>query len=85
MLDKLRDKMKIDPQRFCNELEDCGNTVSSTIPIALARSNQDGRLKPGAHVMCVGFGVGYSWAAAMLTIPPEGLFDERRTVSEQIA
>ncbi|HUR80130.1 MAG TPA: ketoacyl-ACP synthase III [Thermoanaerobaculia bacterium] len=69
MLDRLRDKMKIDPSRFCLEMEDCGNTVSSTIPIALARSQQDGRLSSGARVMNVGFGVGYSWAAGMMRVP----------------
>lgn len=69
MLDRLRDKMKIDPTRFCIEMEDCGNTVSSTIPIALARSAADGRLRPNSRVMCVGFGVGYSWAAGMAVFP----------------
>jgi 3-oxoacyl-[acyl-carrier-protein] synthase-3 len=68
MLDRLRDKMKIDPARFCLEMEDCGNTVSSTIPIALVRSLGDGRVAPGARVMAVGFGVGYSWAAGMIRL-----------------
>lgn len=72
MLDRLRDKMKIEPRRFCLEMEDCGNTVSSTIPIALARAQSDGRVHPGARVMCVGFGVGYSWAAGMVRLPPKG-------------
>ncbi|HEX7705918.1 MAG TPA: ketoacyl-ACP synthase III [Thermoanaerobaculia bacterium] len=73
MLEKLRAKMKIDPERFCVELESCGNTVSSTIPIALARSLADGRLKSGDLVMGVGFGVGYSWAAGMIRVPQEGI------------
>lgn len=85
MLDKLREKLKIDPEQFCTEMEDCGNTVSSTIPIGLARSSHDGRLKPGARVMCVGFGAGYSWAAGLVKIPPEGMIHERRTVSQEIA
>lgn len=65
MLDRLRDKMKISPQKFCIDMEDCGNTVSSTIPIALARSVAAERVKAGDRLMFVGFGVGYSWAAAM--------------------
>jgi 3-oxoacyl-[acyl-carrier-protein] synthase-3 len=62
MLDRLRAKLGIDVARFCIELESCGNTVSSTIPIALERA----ALPAGKDVMLVGFGVGYSWAAAMM-------------------
>jgi len=66
MLDSLRQKMGIPPEKFVVELRDCGNTVSSTIPIALKRSAESGRIKPGDLLMLVGFGVGYSWGATML-------------------
>ena len=46
----------------------CGNTVSSTIPIALKEAQREGRLKEGATVMLVGFGVGYSWGATLLRV-----------------
>jgi 3-oxoacyl-[acyl-carrier-protein] synthase-3 len=68
MLDKLRAKMNIPPEKFCLEMESCGNTVSSTIPIALERARNDGRIAAGANVMVVGFGVGYSWGAAMMRV-----------------
>jgi 3-oxoacyl-[acyl-carrier-protein] synthase-3 len=42
-------------------MRDCGNTVSSTIPMALEPLVSDGRAR---RVLLVGFGVGYSWAAA---------------------
>jgi 3-oxoacyl-[acyl-carrier-protein] synthase-3 len=67
MLEHLRKRMKIPPEKFQLCLEHCGNTVSSTIPIALKHADLDGRLGKGARVMVVGFGVGYSWGAAMLT------------------
>src|SRR5690606_17570624 len=35
MLDFIRKKLKIEPEKFFYYLEKCGNTVSSTIPIAL--------------------------------------------------
>ena len=35
LLDHLRQKIGIPPEKFYLALEDCGNTVSSTIPIAL--------------------------------------------------
>ncbi|HEX4197791.1 MAG TPA: ketoacyl-ACP synthase III [Caulobacteraceae bacterium] len=62
ILERLRRKIGIRPERFVVELESCGNTVSSTIPIALER--QVGQPSGDRTAMLVGFGVGYSWAAA---------------------
>jgi 3-oxoacyl-[acyl-carrier-protein] synthase III len=67
MLEALRRKLDIPPERFFVDLSDAGNTVSSTIPIALARAAAQGRLAAGNRVMLVGFGVGYSWGATVLT------------------
>jgi 3-oxoacyl-[acyl-carrier-protein] synthase-3 len=68
MLDMLRKKLAIPTEKFVVDLEDVGNTVSSTIPIALARLRL--RLPPAVEktVMLVGFGVGYSWAATIVKI-----------------
>jgi 3-oxoacyl-[acyl-carrier-protein] synthase III len=66
MLEHLRNTLEIPPEKFPVCLEDCGNTVSSTIPITLDRAREAGQLRPGQTVMLVSFGVGYSWAAAML-------------------
>ena len=66
ILDKLRNKIGIPPERFVVELETCGNTVSSTIPIALER--QVGQPTGDRLAMLVGFGVGYSWAAACVRL-----------------
>lgn len=66
MLRHLRDKIEIPPERFFVSMSHCGNTVSSTIPIALKEAHKAGRLKLGDRVMLVGFGVGYSWGATML-------------------
>ena len=67
MLDFLCRKCKIDPAKFYMNFADCGNTVSASIPIALARAERDGLLKPGMKVMLVGFGVGLSWGATVIT------------------
>lgn len=69
MLEHLRNKLKIPAEKFYLFLENCGNTVSSTIPIALQQASRDGRLKAGQTVMLVGFGVGYSWGGALLEWP----------------
>ena len=67
MLDFLCKKCKIAPEKFYMNFADCGNTVSASIPIALARAAQDGALKSGMKVMLVGFGVGLSWGAVVIT------------------
>jgi 3-oxoacyl-[acyl-carrier-protein] synthase-3 len=65
MLEALRRKLDIPPERFLVDL-DCANTVSSTIPIALARAAAAGALRPGMQTLLLGFGVGYSWAGTLL-------------------
>ena len=66
MLDHLRRKLKIPEQKFSISMQHCGNTVSSSIPLALQSAIEEGRLSAGQRVMLVGFGVGYSFAATML-------------------
>ena len=46
--------------------EDCGNTVSSSIPITLKAGQKKGIFKEGNLIMLVGFGTGYSWGANIL-------------------
>lgn len=66
MLQHLRKKMEIPPEKFSVAMGHCGNTVSSSIPIALKEEWTAGRLKPGDRVVLVGFGVGYSWGAVLV-------------------
>ena len=70
MLDHLRRKLGIPPERFVVALEKWGNTVSSSIPIALKEAASQGRLRQGNVVMLVGFGVGFSWGATLITWSP---------------
>jgi len=70
MLDHLRRKLQLPRERFAVALSHCGNTVSSTIPIALKSAHAAGDLHAGDRVIVMGFGVGYSWAAAAMTWTP---------------
>ena len=65
MLDQLRERMGLAPERMPIVLEHCGNTVSSTIPILIDELRRDGRLRPGMRNLLVGFGVGWSWAGCV--------------------
>ena len=66
MLEALRKKMKIPESRFPIVMEQCGNTVSSTVPLALKQMKDDGMLRHGSRLMLLGFGVGYSWAGCLV-------------------
>jgi 3-oxoacyl-[acyl-carrier-protein] synthase-3 len=65
MLDQLRERLGVSTERLPIELENYGNTVSSTLPILIDMLRRDGRLRRGMHSMLVGFGVGWSWAGCM--------------------
>lgn len=61
-----RRKLKVPEEKYYCCFEDGGNTVSSTIPIALAHALKDGTLKPGMKVLSVAQGLGYTWGGVML-------------------
>lgn len=67
MLEHLQAKMDLPAEKCFLYLADCGNTVSSTIPIALKEAMLQGRVQKGMKVLLAGFGVGYSWGATVLS------------------
>ena len=46
-----------------------GNTSAASIPIALCEAVEEGRVRPGAHVLLAGFGGGLTWGASVLRWP----------------
>lgn len=62
VLSHIRDKMRIDPERLPILMGEWGNTVSSTIPMALYELRNQKRVGGGQKLILVGFGVGLSWA-----------------------
>jgi len=64
MINYLRKLLNIDKERFYIFMEEIGNTVSSTIPIALYEAQKENLLK--GNVIIAGFGVGYSWGGVNL-------------------
>ncbi len=64
MINYLRKLMGIDKSKFFVFMENVGNTVSNTIPIALCEARKSGDLK--GNVLLAGFGVGLSWGATIL-------------------
>ena len=66
MLETLRKKINIPEEKFYYFMENCGNTVSSTIPIAIAEAIKGMRIKKDSKVLLAGFGVGYSLAGCII-------------------
>lgn len=64
MINYIRKMMEIEKEKFFIYLEHVGNTVSSTIPIALYEARKEGRLS--GNIVVAGFGVGLSWGAVVL-------------------
>ena len=64
MINYLRKLMEIDKDKFYVFMEDVGNTVSSTIPIAIYEAQKEDRLH--GNVLLAGFGVGLSYGATIL-------------------
>jgi 3-oxoacyl-[acyl-carrier-protein] synthase-3 len=66
MLNHLRKKLNIKEDRFFIDIENCGNTVCSTIPIAINRALNSSNINRGDNVLLAGFGVGYSWGGCII-------------------
>jgi len=69
MLQRLQELTGLSGRNFFNDIRRIGNTVSSSIPIAMVNAAEQGTLHSGDTAMLVGFGVGLSWAATLVRLP----------------
>lgn len=53
-------------ERVFSNVSRYGNTSAASIPIALCEAIEEGKVKPGDHIVLVGFGAGLTWGAALL-------------------
>ena len=66
VLDRIQRQLGIDESRFFRNYQSIGNTVSSTIPIAMKQARHSGQLVEKMKVLVMGFGVGYSLAGCIV-------------------
>lgn len=66
MLNTIRKVCVLPKDKFYVNLENTGNTVSSTVMIALKDCINNGTIQSGMQVMVTGFGVGLSWGGTIL-------------------
>jgi 3-oxoacyl-[acyl-carrier-protein] synthase-3 len=64
ILNNLQKKIKIPDEKIHRSYETIGNTVSSTIPIGLAKEKE--KRKSVCNYLILGFGVGLSWAGSVV-------------------
>ncbi len=70
MNEKIRKKLKIDPEKVPYSLEKFGNTSCATIPLTITTSLSDILNTENRNLILCGFGVGLSWGAISLSMGP---------------
>ena len=70
MLKQIAKKAKLPEARVPIALEEFGNTSSASIPLAITSVLAENARLRSQKLVLVGFGVGYSWASACLTLGP---------------
>lgn len=66
MLNTIRKICVLPKDKFYVNLEETGNTVSSTVLIGLKQCLENGIIHEGMDIMIAGFGVGLSWGGTIL-------------------
>jgi len=61
-----RKTLRIPPEKYWVSIENTGNTVSSTIPIAICEAIKQGKLTKGMKVLSIAQGLGYTWGGMVL-------------------
>ena len=66
VLNKLKDRLKIKDSQWFMDIENFGNTVSATIPIAISNLRNNRKFPNNKKICLMGFGVGLSVAGCIL-------------------
>ncbi len=66
IIDSAAKSLKLSPEKVFVNVEHYGNTSAASIPIALCEAIDAGRVKPGDHLVLVGFGAGLTWGSCAI-------------------
>lgn len=79
IIDATAKRLGLDDDRVCVNIAEYGNTSTASIPIALSEALDEGRIAPGAKLVLVAFGAGFTWGATAIQwgerTRPRGLSD----------
>lgn len=65
LLRQLAKKLSVAEEKIVTNVDRFGNTSGASAFLALWQARREGRLKPGAHVLIMAFGAGFTWGAAL--------------------
>jgi len=65
IIEAVANRVGISMDKTHNVIDHTGNTSSASIPLAMAKAQSDGVLRPGAKVCMTGFGGGMTWGTAV--------------------
>lgn len=68
IIDHVRKKYAGNEDKFYKNIASYANTSAASIPIALDEMFEKEMLKPGMKIITVGFGAGFTWSSALITI-----------------
>ncbi len=66
IIEHLRQRLGLSEEKVFINIHKYGNTSAASIPIALDEANRSGILKPGAKVLMVAFGGGFTWGSVAM-------------------
>jgi 3-oxoacyl-[acyl-carrier-protein] synthase III len=69
IIEAIARKLGIPRDKVADDIVHAGNTSSASIPLALARMAEQGRLESGTPALLIGFGAGLSYASQVITLP----------------
>jgi 3-oxoacyl-[acyl-carrier-protein] synthase III len=69
IIEAIARRLGIPRDRVADDIIHAGNTSSASIPLALSRMAEQGRLRPGTPALLIAFGAGLSYASQVITLP----------------
>jgi 3-oxoacyl-[acyl-carrier-protein] synthase-3 len=67
IIDSAAAELGVPREKVAINVDRTANTSSASIPLALARAEEDGLLQPGATVALAAFGAGFVWGAGVVS------------------
>ena len=68
IIDTVKKKYPGNEDKFFVNITNYANTSAASIPLALCEMQEKGMLKEGMKIVVTGFGAGFTWSSALITI-----------------